>query len=125
MNNNYNHKSYDTNQWNLSYLPLLTLCSDEIPDCKLQITELNSQVNNIFTKLDQSKHNCTKRGIIHSLFNFLFGTSSSAEEITAINNNMEILKGNQDILSSQIQNTFNFITLTYAETDTNRLLLRL
>ena len=38
---------------------------------------------------------------------------------------MEILKGNQDILSSQIQKTFNFVNLTYTETDTNRLLLRL
>ena len=38
---------------------------------------------------------------------------------------MEILKGNQDILSSQIQKkTFNFINLTFAETDTNRLLLK-
>ena len=38
---------------------------------------------------------------------------------------MEILKENQDILSSQIQKkTFNFINLTNAETDTNRLLLK-
>ena len=42
-----------------------------------------------------------KQGIIHSLFNFLFGASSSVEEISAIEN-MEILKGNQDILNSQI-----------------------
>ena len=55
------------------------------------------QLNNIFTTLDNSKHNCTKRGRIHSLFNFLFSTSSSVEEITAIKNNMETLKGNQDI----------------------------
>ena len=65
------------------------------------------------------KHNCTKRGIIHSLFNFLFSTSSSAEEITAIKN-----KGNQDVLSSKIEKTFNFINLTLAETDKNRLLLK-
>ena len=37
---------------------------------------------------------------------------------------MEILKGNQDILSSQIQKTFNFVNLTYTETDKNRLLLK-
>ena len=37
------------NQWNLSYPALLTLCSDEILDCKLQIADLNSQVNNIVT----------------------------------------------------------------------------
>ena len=37
---------------------------------------------------------------------------------------MEILKGNQDTLSSHIQKTFNFINLTYMEGDTNRLLLR-
>ena len=35
-------------------------------------------------------------------------------------NNMEILKGN---LSSQIKQTFNFVNLTYAESNTNRLLL--
>ena len=37
---------------------------------------------------------------IHSLFNFLFGTTSSKEEINAIKNNMEIVKGNQDTLSN-------------------------
>ena len=64
-------------------------------ESKLQI-DLNMQLNNIFTTINNLKNNCTKRGIILSLFNFLFGTSSSAEEITAIKNNMEILKGNQD-----------------------------
>ena len=54
-------------------------------------------------------------------FNFLFGTSSSAQEISAINNIMEILKRNQDILSSQIKKkTFTFINLT----GKNRLLLK-
>ena len=37
---------------------------------------------------------------------------------------MSILKENQDILSTQIQKTFDFINLTYAETETNGLLLR-
>ena len=106
-------------------MALLTLCSDEISDCKLQITDLSIQLNNIFTTLKQLKNNCTNGGITNSLFNFLFGTSSSAKEISAIKNNVEILKGNQDILSSHIQKTFNFINLTYAETDTNRLLLKL
>ena len=36
---------------------------------------------------------------------------------------MEILKGNQDIISNQIKQTFNFVNLTYAETNTNRILL--
>ena len=102
----------------------LTSCSDEILDCKLQITDLNIQLNNIFTTLDHLKHNHAKRGIIHSIFNFLFGTSSSVEEMTAIKNNMEILKGNQDILSSQIQKDFQFFNLTFAETDKIRLLLK-
>ena len=34
----------------------------------------------------------------------------------AIKNHMEILKGNQDILSSQIQKSVNFINLNYMET---------
>ena len=92
---------------------------------KLQIAHLNIQLNNIFTTLNQLKQNCTTRGIIHSLFNILLGTYSSAKEITAIKNNMEILKGNQDTLSNQIQKTVNFVNLTYLETDTSRLLLRL
>ena len=37
---------------------------------------------------------------------------------------MAILEENQDILSNQMQKTFNFVNLTYAETNTNRLLLR-
>ena len=56
-NNNNDHKSYDANQWNPSYSALLTSCSDQISDCKLQITELHIKVNNIFTSLDHSKHN--------------------------------------------------------------------
>ena len=118
-NNNYDHKSYDPNQQNLSYSAILTLCSDEISDCILQIMDLKIQWNNIFSALYQLTHNCTERVIIHSLFNFLFGTSSSAKEIAAITNNMEILKGNQNILK-----VFNFVNLTYAKTDTNRMLLK-
>ena len=34
-----------------------------------------------------------------------------------------MLKGNQDILSNQIRQIFNFINLTFAETNTNRLFL--
>ena len=37
---------------------------------------------------------------------------------------MEIFKGNKDILSSQIKQTFNFVNLSYVETNTNRLLLK-
>ena len=68
-------------------------------DCKFQITQLTSQVNNIFATLDQTNPKHTKRCIIHSLFNFLLGDSNSAEEFNVIKNNMTILKENQDILS--------------------------
>ena len=77
----------------------------------------------MFNTFNQSKHCHSKCRIIHSLFNFLFGTTSSAEEINAIKNNMDILKGNQDTLSSQIKQIFNFVNLTYAESNTNRPLL--
>ena len=86
--------------------------------------QLTSQVDSILATLDQSSPKCTKTVIIHSLFNFLFGNLNSAKEIKAIKNNMAILKENQDILSNQIQKTFNFKNLTYVETDTNRLLLK-
>ena len=46
-NNNYDHKSYDARQWIISYSALLKWCSDELSDCKLQIAQLTSQVNNI------------------------------------------------------------------------------
>ena len=62
---------------------------------------------------------CAKISIIHSLFNFLFGDTNSAEEINTIKNNMAILEENQDILSSQIQKTFNLVNLMYAEIDAN------
>ena len=87
--------------------------------------QLTSQVDNIFTTLYQSKPKCTKRDIIHSLFNFLFRNSNSVEETKASKNNMAILKQNQDILKSQTQKTFIFINLTYVETDTSRLLLKI
>ena len=81
------------------------------------------QLHDIFNTHNQSKHSYTKHGIIHSLFNFLFGTTSSTEEINATKNNMEILKGNQDILRNQIRQSINFVNLTYAETNINRSLL--
>ena len=37
---------------------------------------------------------------------------------------MAILEENQDAISNQIQKAFNFVNLTYAETNTNRFLLR-
>ena len=46
------------------------------------------------------------------MLNNTIGTASSADEIIAINNNMEIIKGNQDALSNQIKQTFNFVNLT-------------
>ena len=86
--------------------------------------QLINQVDNIFTTLDQSNPICTKRGIVHSHFNFLFGNSNSAKEMKTIKNNMAILIQNQDILNNQMQKTFNFINLTCVETDTNSLLLK-
>ena len=86
----------------LSYLALLKFCSDELSDCKFQITQLTSQVDNVFATLEQTNPKYTERGIIDSLFNFLFGNSDSTKEINAIKNNMTILKENQDTLSSQI-----------------------
>ena len=59
--------------------------------------QLTSQLDNIFATLHLSNPKCTKRCIIHSLFNFLFGNSNHAKEIEAIKNNMAILKENQDI----------------------------
>ena len=70
--NDFDHKSYDVRQHILTYLALLKLCSDELTDCKLEITQLTSQINNIIPTLDQSGPKHTKRGIIHSSFNFLF-----------------------------------------------------
>ena len=37
---------------------------------------------------------------------------------------MAILEENEEILSSQIQKTFNFVSLTYTETNNNQLLLK-
>ena len=54
---------------------------------------------------------------------FYLAHPSSIEEINAIKNNMEILKGNQDTLSHQIKQTINFVNLTYAESNTNRVFL--
>ena len=99
----------------LTYLAVMKLCSDELTDCKSQITQLTSQINKIFATLDQTGHKCAKRGLIHSLFSFLFGDPNSSEEIKAIKNNLAIL----DILSRHIQKTFNFVNLTCTEIDTN------
>ena len=75
---------------------------------QFSVTQLTSQVDNIFATLDQTGPKCAKRGIIHSLFNFFFGDPNSTEEINAVKNNMAILEENQDILSSQIQRHYLF-----------------
>ena len=72
-NNDCNHKSYDVRQNLIRYLALLKSCTDELADCKLQIIQLTTQMNNIFATLDQPGPKSTKRGIIHSLFHSLFG----------------------------------------------------
>ena len=76
----------------MSYSTLLKFSSHELMDCKFQIMQLTSQVDNIIGTLAQSNPKCTKRGIIYSLFNFLFGNSNSAKETNAIKNNMAILE---------------------------------
>ena len=122
--NDLDNKSYDVRQHVLTYSALLKLCTHELKDCKSQITQLTTQVNHTFATLHQTSPKCSKRGIIHSLFNFLFGNPNSLTESNCIKNNMAILEENQDILSDQIQKTFNSVNLTYTETNTNRLLLR-
>ena len=90
--NDINHKSYDIRQCVLMYSALLKLCTDDLIDCKSQINQLTTQFNHILTTLDQTKDNpkCTKRGMIHSLFNFLFGNVNCSADIESIKNNMVI-----------------------------------
>ena len=95
-NNNFDHRSYNVRQCTVTFLALHKFCSDELIGCQLQITQLTSQINNILATLHQTDLKCAKIGIIHSLFNFLFGDSNSAEEINAIKNNRVIIKENQD-----------------------------
>ena len=75
-NNVFDHKSQNERQHILSSLALLNSCYDKLVDCKFQIMQLTSQVDNIFASLDQSNPKHTKRGIIPSLFNFIFGNST-------------------------------------------------
>ena len=123
-NNSFDHISYDARQHVLTYLTLLKLCTDELTDCKSQITQLITQINNSFATLDQTGLKYAKRGIIHSLFNFLFGNPNSSAEVNAIKNQMVVLKENQDSRSGQIQKTFISVNLTCVEADTNWLHLK-
>ena len=85
-------------------------------DCTSQIAKLTTWVNHIFSTLDQTSPKHTNKGIILSLF--------SSAEINPIKNNIAILEEKQDILSDQLQKTFKFVNPTYAETNTNWLLLK-
>ena len=80
----------------------------EILDCELQITELNIQLNNIVTILGHSKHNHTKWGLIHSLFDFLFGTSINAEEIAVIKIIWKYYKETQISEAAKFQNFLKY-----------------
>ena len=121
-NNDLDHKSYDVRQHVFTYSALLRLYTDELTDCKSQMTQLTTQVSHIFATLDQTKPKHAKRGIMHSLFNFLFGDPNSLADINSVK--ISDFSRNQDILSGQIQKTYNFVNLNYAETNTYRLLLR-
>ena len=71
-NNDLTHKSYDVRQHVLMYSSLLKLCRDELTDCKSQITQLTTQVNHIFTTLDETNPKCAKRGkYTHNLISCL------------------------------------------------------
>ena len=89
-NNKLDHKSYDVRQHVLACLALLKLCTGELTDCKSQIAQLTTQVNNTSSTLDQTNPKCAKRGIIHSLLNFIFGDPNSSAEINTVKNNMAI-----------------------------------
>ena len=56
-----------------------------------------------------------------SLFYFLFVDPDGSADNEGIKDNMAIIQENQDIHSNQIQKTFNFVNLTYAEKSTNKL----
>ena len=62
-NNEIDHKSYDVRQCVLTYSALLKLCMDELADCKCQIAQLTTLVNNIFDsrsnwpKMHQKRYN--------------------------------------------------------------------
>ena len=79
LNKIFDSRSHNERQCILSYSALLNSSPEEFADCKVQIMQLTNQVDNIFAILDQSNPKHTKRGIIHSLFNFLFGNSNSAK----------------------------------------------
>ena len=64
-NNDLDHTSYDVRQHILMYSALLKLYTDELTDFKSQITQLTTEVNHIFTTLDQSNPKCAKIGIIN------------------------------------------------------------
>ena len=104
-----NQKTYKAPQWKLTCVSFLTSCSQELNNYKHEMIVLYTQLDNMSNTFNQSKHSHTKWGLILSLFDFLFGISSSTEEINATKNNMEILKGNQDTLSNQIKQTFNSV----------------
>ena len=100
-----NQKSYNVRKWVLTYSAHLKLCTDEFADCKSQINQLTTKANWILTTLDQTKdtnpkHN--KRGVIHSIFNFLFGDTNGSADIEAIKDNMTMLQENQDALINRI-----------------------
>ena len=71
-----------------------------------------------------------KWGVMHSLFNFLFGNQNSSAEINTIKNTMAILEENQDIFSSLIQKTKKYKDIQFCKSNlhgnyiTNWLLLK-
>ena len=82
--NDLDLKSYDVKQNVSMYSALFNLYINKLTDCKYQVIQLITQVNHIFTALDQINPKHAKRGIIHSLLNFLFGHLNSLAYIESI-----------------------------------------
>ena len=58
--NELDHRSCDVRQHVLIYYAVLKLCTDELADCVWQITQLTTQLKNIFSILDKLAKNKPK-----------------------------------------------------------------
>ena len=89
-----------------------------------QKTSFNSIIDHFKVPQETTRASRTKRGLIHKVFDFLFGSGGADQEtINQIRQNLEILENNQNILSEELMDQMELIQDNNVQISKNRAVL--
>ena len=93
---------------------------------KLQINKILDHMSPTEELKPDQKPRRVKRGLIHSIFNFFFGSGdSNSETINQIRSNLDILEQNQQILGDELMRQLEMIDNSNIQISQNRAVLKM